>query len=207
MMPHNAQYFSTMSWLRQTTFNYVFSSISTVTGTVTCIWFFQVFYYTKVTNNAGPKFMCLSSSLFVTYFLAVYQKPTSCSLHFPSLLQVWETHACPAVRSRFVLFKTQKVKPYPFPCKPGSCTILNVLHGPWRFIWTAFQYFMNGLNLLARFSWQNLWITNHIFVIFLRKFHIKSFTLKCTINQPRKNQRTWIELETMQHYLDVTEIF
>lgn len=37
----------------------------TVTQTVTCS--FSRFFTTKVTNNAGPKFMCLSSSLFVTY--------------------------------------------------------------------------------------------------------------------------------------------
>lgn len=47
----------------------------------TCMVFSR-FFTEKVTNNAGPKFMCLSSSLFVTYFLAVYQKPTN-FLYFP----------------------------------------------------------------------------------------------------------------------------
>lgn len=67
----------------------------------TCMVFSR-FFTEKVTNNAGPKFMCLSSSLFVTYFLAVYQKPTNV-LYFPlSIMSI-------------LLVSLRKVKPYPFP--------------------------------------------------------------------------------------------
>lgn len=84
--------------------------------------------------------MCLSSSLFVTYFLAVYQKPTN-FLYFPLSVML---RACFPRVSQSVSFR--KVKPYPSPLKLDSFTIVNVSPGPYEFICTAlrFQYFMNS---------------------------------------------------------------
>lgn len=74
----------------------------------TRVWFFTE----KVTNNAGPKLMCLSSSLFVTYFLAVYQKPTN-FLYFP--LSIMLRVCFSRVPQSVPFVSLRKVKPYPFP--------------------------------------------------------------------------------------------
>lgn len=78
--------------------------------------------------------MCLSSSLFVTYFLAVYQKPTN-FLYFPRVSQ-----------SVLGLFPSERSSHILSPLELDSFTIVNVLPGPYDFIRTAlrFQYFMNS---------------------------------------------------------------
>lgn len=110
----------------------------------TCMVFSR-FFTEKVTNNAGPKFMCLSSSLFVTYFLAVYirNQQTCCIFHsrscYESVFHVSRSlfYSFPSERSSHIL--------PPSPVKRDSFAILNVLPGPYGFIRTAlrFQYFMN----------------------------------------------------------------
>lgn len=76
--------------------------------------------------------MCLSSSLFVTYFLAVYQKPTN-FLYFPLsiMLRVCFTRVSQSVLG---LFPSEGSSHILSPLKLDSFTIVNVLPGPYEFI-------------------------------------------------------------------------
>lgn len=139
----------------------------------------MVFYWKKkVTNNAGPKFMCLSSSLFVTYFPGCISE-TNKRLVFSTL-------------SAVLFFG--KVKPYPFPTQ---LAILNVFPGPSfdGFMRTAlrFQYF-----IVKRVHFLSYFVINSI-----KKLYSKTYETITTNNH--WNQRTlnwnWCRTEIFERFI------
>lgn len=117
--------------------------------------------------------MCLSSSLFVTYFPGCISE-TNKRLVFSTL-------------SAVLFFG--KVKPYPFPTQ---LAILNVFPGPSfdGFMRTAlrFQYF-----IVKRVHFLSYFVINSI-----KKLYSKTYETITTNNH--WNQRTLIELELMQDW-------
>lgn len=107
----------------------------------TCMVFSR-FFTEKVTNNAGPKFMCLSSSLFVTYFLAVYirNQQTCCIFHSRSCYE----SVFHVSRSLFYSFPSERSSHILPPPPPSSETHLR--------FWMCYRALMDSFEPPYAFS-------------------------------------------------------